>query len=101
MRVFAGKHSHCRDKAATAGRFVFRGKLSPSLSADPWTVFVFHNGFWSCVQQEQLQPLRQLLRWSVQSLYLAGLGWHCSAFEDKAKAVPVGGSMSGCSPHTR
>jgi hypothetical protein len=41
MRVFAGKHRQCRDKAATAWRFVIRGKLSPLLSTNRWTVFVF------------------------------------------------------------
>src|SRR4030081_3008077 len=93
MRVFAGKRLHCRDKAATASRFIYPGELSPLLSTDPWTEFVVHNGFWSCVQQKPLQPSLQLRRSFARSLYSAGLAWRCSAFEKCVQRVPAGELM--------
>jgi len=39
MRVFAGKHVPRCGNAATAGRFVYRGELSPLLRTSPSTEF--------------------------------------------------------------
>jgi hypothetical protein len=44
MRVFAGNNPACRGEVATASLFIYDGELSPLLSTDLWTEFVFKTG---------------------------------------------------------